>query len=278
MKVNCRGCALSYEVAGEGLPVVFIQGAGVHGSGWEPQVAEIQAKYRCLWFDNRGIGLSQPNSEKLSIEQMAEDTAVVMDAKKWDSAHIVGHSMGGLIALNLALTHRVRVRSLALLCTFADGRIPTRPAGRMMWIGLRTRIGTRNQRRNAFPEMVMPKSILAKANRSDLAHDLGRLFGHDLADSSPVIMQQLAAMRAYDATARLGELKGIPTLVVSAAEDLIAPVWGGKKLAEGIPGSRFVVLEDAAHAVPIHNPGVVNRLLMEHLERAESQGWRSANA
>lgn len=257
---------MKYEVCGEGEPVVFIQGAGVHGSGWAPQVAELSARYRCLSFDNRGIGANQPNNRKLTIPLMAEDAAAIMDTEGWESAHIVGHSMGGLIALHLALAHRKRVRSLSLLCTFADGRIPTRPTGRMIWLGIRTRIGSRSQRRNAFPEMVMPKSVLANADRSQLAHNLGRLFGHDLADQSPIIMRQLSAMRAYDATPRLAELAGIPTLVVSASEDLIAPACGGKTLADGIPGARFIELNDAAHAVPIHNPTQINNLLREHLE------------
>ncbi len=264
-RIERPGCHIAYEVSGDGAPVVFIQGAGVHGAGWEPQIRELSTRYRCLFFDNRGIGQSQPNHERLTIAQMAEDTAALMDAEGWDSAHIVGHSMGGLIALHLALTRRARVRSLALLCTFADGRIPTRPTGRMIWIGLRSRLGTRNQRRNAFPEMVMPKSILEKSDRSKLAHDLGRLFGHDLADQSPVIMQQLSAMRNYDATPRLGELSGLPTLVVSASEDLIAPAWAGRKLAQGIPGAKFIEIPDAAHAVPIHSPDRINRLLMDHL-------------
>lgn len=252
---------------GGGPPVVLIQGAGVHGSGWDPQISALSPHYRCLTFDNRGIGASQPNSEKLSIAQMAEDTAALMNAAEWESAHVVGHSMGGLIALQLALTHRERVRSLALLCTFADGRIPMRPSAKMIWIGLRTRIGTRAQRRNAFADMVVPKSILASTDRAMLARELGQLFGHDLADQSPVVMSQLSAMRACDLTPRLNELAGIPALVVSAEEDLIAPAWGGRKLREGIPGSRYIEIPDAAHAVPVHNASRINALLLEHLSR-----------
>ncbi|HVW11791.1 MAG TPA: alpha/beta hydrolase [Bryobacteraceae bacterium] len=263
------GCTLHYTVKGEGPPVVLIQGAGVQGAAWEPQMADLHLQYRCLCFDNRGSGRSVPNSGPISIERMAADALALMDHQGWDSVHIVGHSMGGLIALDLALNHRARVRSLALLCTFADGRIPTRPAARMVWIGMRTRVGTRSQRRNAFPEMVMPQSILATADRAKLAHDLGQLFGHDLADPSPVIMQQLSAMKAYDATPRLAELSGLPILIVSADEDLIAPAWAGETMAEAIPTARYVLLTGAAHAVPIHSPALVNRLLLEHLQAAE---------
>ena len=120
--VEHRGCALSYAVRGEGPPVLLIQGVGVHGSAWRPQVEALSARYRCLSFDNRGLGRSQPRGAALSVEQMAEDAQALMDAQGWDSAHVVGHSLGGLIAQHLALSARARVRSLSLLCTFSRGR------------------------------------------------------------------------------------------------------------------------------------------------------------
>jgi pimeloyl-ACP methyl ester carboxylesterase len=161
-QVEHSGCRLSYRVSGNnGSPVLFIQGAGIHGDGWEPQTETLKSDYECLTFDNRGIGRSQPCSAPLSIEQMAEDARVLIDHLGWDNVHVVGHSMGGLIALHLALNTRERVRSLALLCTFARGRDATRLTARMMWIGLRTRIGTRRSRRHAFLEMVMPPETLS---------------------------------------------------------------------------------------------------------------------
>src|SRR5687768_4749782 len=116
-----RGCKLSYCIAGNGPPVLMIQGAGMHGDGWLPQIEGLADQYRCLRFDNRGMGKSQPFGAAITIEQMAEDARVIMDAEGWQSAHVAGHSMGGLIALHLALSEPKRVRSLALLCTFARG-------------------------------------------------------------------------------------------------------------------------------------------------------------
>lgn len=270
--LKVRGGTLAYAVSGDGPPVVLIQGVSVHGSGWEPQVTELQRRYRCLTFDNRGIGLSQPTSLPLSIGLMAEDTLALMDAEGWESAHIVGHSLGGLIGLHLALTARERVRSLSLLCTFADGAIPQRLSWRMLWLGLRSRIGTRAGRRNAFLEITMPRAFLAKANRVELARSVGTLFGHDLADQPPVVMKQLAAMRVYDATPRLGELSGLPTLVISGPDDIIAPAWAGKKLAAGIDGARFIEIPGAAHGLTIQCPAQVNALLIEHFETAGRSG------
>jgi len=273
--IENRGCRLAYNVHGDGPPVLFIQGVGVHGDGWLPQVDELTSRYRCLTFDNRGMGHSQPIGAPLSIEQMAEDALVLMDAQGWESTHVVGHSMGGLIAQHLALSARRRVRSLSLLGTFARGCDVMRPSPWMIWTGLRTRVGTRRQRRHAFLKMVLPPETLAKSDRDALAERLAPIFGHDLADQPPVAMKQLSAMGRYDATSRLGELSGLPTLVVSAFHDRIARPELGHALAAGVPGARYIVIADAAHGVPIERPEQINNLLLEHLAETEMASTKS---
>jgi len=155
---------------------------------------------------------------------------------------------------------------LALLCAFARGRDCT-PLAPVLWTGLRTKIGTRRQRRRAFLELVMPPGILRTADRDALAERLAPLFGHDLAVEPPVTMSQLGAMRAYDGTPRLSQLDGLPTLVVSAAHDRIASPAAGRALASGIRGARYVELPHAAHGATIQCAADVNALLIEHLGR-----------
>ncbi len=273
------GCRLAYALRGDGPPTILIQGVGVHGECWRPQVDALAPRYRCLWFDNRGMGRSQPLGGRLTVEQMADDALALMDAQGWESAHVIGHSMGGLIALELALRAPQRARSLALLCTFARGADATALTPRMFWLGLRTRVGSRRQRRRAFLEFVMPPAALVQADRDALADRLAPLFGHDLADQPPIVMKQLSAMRPYDATPRLRELAGIPTLVVSAAHDPIARPAFGQAIAEGIPGARYVEFADASHGVPIQMADRVNRLLFTHLDGAAArQTARGATA
>jgi len=267
LSIEHRGCRLVYNVRGDGPPVLLIQGVGVHGGGWDPQVDGMAGRYRCLTFDNRGMNRSQPLGAPLTVEQMAEDALVLMDAQGWNSAHVVGHSMGGLIALRLALSSRKRVRSLALLCAFGRGRDATRLSPWMVWTGLRTRIGTRRQRRHAFLKLVLPPEAFAISDLDAAAERLSPLFGHDLAEQPPVVMKQLAAMRGYDASARLGELSGLPTLVVSAFHDRIARPEFGRALAAGIPGARYLEIGDASHGVTIERREQINRLLLEHFAR-----------
>ncbi len=266
-----RAGAIAYDQCGSGPEVLFIQGVGVEGAGWRPQTEVLSARHSCLWFDNRGIARSGPADRGLSVARMAEDARAVMDAAEWESAHVVGHSLGGLIALQLALGARERVRSLSLLCTFSRGRDAAPMTARMLWLGLGTRVGTRAMRRRAFLGLVMAPGALGGVDVAAEAERIAELFGHDLAVQPPVVSRQLRAMRSADLSARLGELVGVPTLVVSARHDPIAPVQAGKSLADGI-GGRFVLIENASHGLPITHPEEVNRLLDEHLSSAESAG------
>ena len=267
--VPATGAELSFAIAGSGTAVLAIQGAGHIGRGWKPQVDGLSHQFRFVTFDNRGIGGSARGEEELTIARMAADALAVADAAGLDRFHVLGHSMGGLIALHLALTNPERVKSLALLCTFADGRGATRLSGRMLMLALRSRIGTRAMRRMGMIRMIMPDAYVRQNDAATLARTLGDLFGRDLADQPSIIPQQLRAMSRYSALSRLHELSGMPTLVASAGQDPIAPPPLSKDIASRIDGVRYVEFPDASHALPIQLAHEVNALLSEHLVWAE---------
>jgi pimeloyl-ACP methyl ester carboxylesterase len=278
------GFQFRYALRGDGIPVLFIQGVGLHGDGWLPQTNALAHHCLCLTFNNRGIDLPPlsatgqtrpatplPFGAPITIQQMAADTLALMDSQNWPSAHLVGHSLGGLVAIHIALAHRQRVRSLSLLCTFADGRTAVKLTPRMFWLGLRSHIGPRTARRNAFLQIVMPPDFLKSADKAALAKSLEPLFGHDLADHPPIVGPQLEALRNYNATPRLHELADIPTLILSAAHDPISrPKDAGRILAQKIPGARHQEFPDASHGLPIHFADRVNALLLEHIQQAQS--------
>ena len=205
------------------------------------------------------------------IPDMATDALALMTLVGIERFHVVGHSMGGLIAQEMALRQPARIASLAFLCTFAHGPQGARPSLGMLLTALRTRIGTRRMRRHAFVELVMPIEYLRKTNRAQLAERLRPLFGRDLADQPPIVMKQVRAMAKYDAGDRLHLLGAIPTLVVSAAHDRIARPAFGRELARAIPGAVYVELANAGHGVTIQHANEVNDLLSAHLTRAESR-------
>jgi pimeloyl-ACP methyl ester carboxylesterase len=264
------GATLAYEIAGSGPPVLLVQGVGMAGEAWQPQVAALVKQHRVLYFDNRGTGKSLPLQGALSIEHMASDARALMDHVGWDAAHVAGHSMGGVIAHQLALDAPERVLSLALLCTFSRGKDAARLTPDIAWMGLRTRIGTRRMRRNAFLELIMPQAYLAGTDRDRLADRLAQLIGRDLADQPAIAMKQLRAMARHDSCDRLSELQRIPTLVVSAAHDRIALPRYSRQLAQAIAAARYMEIEDAGHAVTLQKPDQINGLLIEHFASASA--------
>jgi aminoacrylate hydrolase len=262
--IHNRGALVQYQRTGRGPAVLLIQGVGVIGEGWRPQIEGLADRFTLISFDNRGIGASRILGGRLTVEDMAADGLAIMDAEGINQCHVVGHSMGGVIAQELALSAPERVSSLGLLCTFVRGQDGARMSPGMLLTALRMRVGSRAMRRNAFMELVMPARYLQQADRVALAERLGRLFGRDLADQPPIVMKQLRAMSRYDASSRLAQLAHIPTLVVSAREDRIAPPSQGRAIAAAIPGSRYVDLAEAGHGVPIQRAEEINNLLAAH--------------
>jgi pimeloyl-ACP methyl ester carboxylesterase len=266
--IATRDARIQYWKVGTGPAVILVQGAGVIGEGWRPQIDALRPHQTVIWIDNRGIGQSVKTTRDLSIESMAEDVLAVADAEAIRQFHLVGHSMGGLIAQQVALSQRDRTLSLAFLCTFLRGRQATMMSWRMLVLGMRSRIGTRRARRHAFVEMVMPADYLAATDRRAPCESLQGLFGRDLADQPPVILEQLRAMGRFDASSSLGCLSDVPTLVLSAEHDLIARPAFGRELAAAIPGATFVEIPAAGHAVTIQCPDRVNDCLLRHLYSA----------
>ncbi|HEX5070801.1 MAG TPA: alpha/beta fold hydrolase [Vicinamibacterales bacterium] len=266
--ISTEGATIAFDRAGSGPDVLLIQGVGVIGRGWQPQIDGLAREYSLWTFDNRGIGGSTTAGTDLSIEAMARDALAVMDANGVDRFHLVGHSMGGVIAQEVALRATPRVRSLCLMCTVVRGRDASGMTLPMILTGLRTRIGTRAMRRNAFLELVIPGSALKAIDRAAFSDRLGDLFGHDLADQPAIVMPQIRAMARYDARDRLSLLKDIPTLVMSGAHDRIAQPASGRALAAMIPGARYVEYADAGHGLPIQHADRVNAALRGHFEAA----------
>lgn len=273
------GARIAYTRTGRGPALLLVQGVGIVGEGWRPQVAALSDAYTVVTLDNRGIGGStMAKGAPLSVEAMAADALAVMDAEGIDRFHLGGHSLGGVIAQEVALRAPARVKSLALMCTFARGSQGARLSSDILVAGLKTRIGTRRMRRRAFLELVMPGAHLdALPDVDAYARELEPLFGHDLADQPAIAMKQLRALGRYDARDRLASLD-VPTLVVAAEGDRIALPAFGRELAAAIPGARFVAIADAGHGVTIHRPEVVDDLLREHLARNEPAASRVSSA
>ncbi|MCB9680584.1 MAG: alpha/beta fold hydrolase [Alphaproteobacteria bacterium] len=258
LTVPTDGARIAVTVTGEGPPILWVQGSGVTGAGWTPQVARFAASHTCAVFDNRGIGASTA-SGPITVPDMARDAIAVLDALGWSRAWLVGHSLGGLICQEVAMTAPSRVRAMLLSCTFSRGPEATGLRAPMVWWGLRSRVGTRAMRRQGFLGMVAPPD----QRTPEVAARLAPLIGRDLADSPPVLMAQVRAMAAYDRADALGSVE-VPALVQSATDDVVAPPVFGQRLAASLPRAVYRELP-GTHAHTLLDPAPFDALVADWL-------------
>ncbi len=235
------------------VPVLLIQGVGVAGSAWKPQVDELSGEFWLASYDNRGVGKSP--GPPGTIRQMGLDALEVMDQLGWEAAHLVGHSLGGVIAQQAAVLAPERARSLSLLCSFAVGSAVLRPSFSSLWQNIKTLVGTGAMRRRAFFEMVSDPSV--RPTEEAMA-ELEDVFGRPLHELPAGTMAQVWALFRADLREELATLR-VPTFVLSAEQDTVAPSSQGKMLA-GVLRGRYVEVK-GGHACTIQQSGEINKLL-----------------
>ncbi len=261
------GTRLTYTSGGAGPAVLLIQGIGMTGGGWHPQVSALADRFEVVAFNSRGADGAPVDESTMTVEMMARDALAIMNARRIRRFHVVGQSMGGLVAQELALIAPDRVTSLSLVSSFASGAQATHRIGAIT--GLRGRFGSRRMRRHAALELFVSRSMLDIVPRDLLAEYMRLVLGRDLADQPRLIAEQLRLTSGYDASDRLSLLAPIPTLVIGADEDRIATREATMALAAAIPGARHVEIRGASHGVAIQCARVINQLLAEHFDNAE---------
>lgn len=261
---------LSYATAGQdGPPVVLIMGLGLTGAAWARQVRALSTHHRVLVFDHRGIGGSEAATRLVSIPRMAADTAALMDHLGWSSAHVVGISMGGAVAQELALAHRRRVRSLTLLATVAGGGLGWLPSPAGMWWLTGVFLARGKWFYRALARQLFARPYLEGVDTAALLAQMQSLLGPR--PSYRATFAQLAALLVYRSRRRLPRLAGLPTLIVHGGRDVIVRPRQGAKLEALIPGARRVVFPESGHGLLVQEADRLNALLLEHFAGAEAQ-------
>lgn len=260
-KVAVRGTELHYERAGSGEPLLLIQGmSGTHVAWGEPFKGALEESFDVVAFDNRGIGLSERISEPFTIAEMAEDTAALLNELGWESAHVVGISMGGMIAQELALAHPGRLHSLTLGCTYCGGSgsqlMPQENAEKLL-AGFAS--GDREQAIRAGYEVNLSPTFRADAGTFSVFHEMAT----SVPAARDIIQLQLQAILGHDTSTRLGEVAA-PTLIVHGTVDGVLPYANGEQIASLMPGARFETLEDVGHMFWWEQPQRSAELIREH--------------
>jgi 3-oxoadipate enol-lactonase len=249
---------IAWDATGAGAPVLLVQGLGYPRWGWDPIVTGLAERYRVVRFDNRGIGESDKPPGPYSADDMALDALQVLDEAGVERAHVIGASLGGMIAQCLAFAHPERVDRLVLCCTTPGGE-------------------------DAVPMPEVTTRLFAEAAELDPAVALRRFVENALGSTPPEgLVDELFARRVasppdpegWQSQAAAGltfqgvelERIGAPTLVLHGTEDNVVDRRNADLLAERIPDARARLLPGTGHMFFWEQPGESVRLIAEVLE------------
>ncbi len=257
-KLKVRDVELYYEVTGQGQPLVFIHGLGSGARDWEYQVPVFCEQYQVVAFDLRGHGQSDKPPGPYSIAQFADDTAALMEGLDLGPAHVAGISLGGMVALQLAVSHGGLVRSLTVVNAGPEFIVRT---GKERLQVLQRQLIVRLLGMRKMGE-VLSQRLFPKPGQEDLR----RLFVERWAENDPRAYR--AAMQAIVGWSVADRLDGIecPTLVIAADQDY-TPVAAKEAFVARLPHAELVVIADSRHATPVERPDEFNAALLAFLSR-----------
>lgn len=257
MQLDINGTTIEVIDEGKGDAVLFLHGMGCDGTDWAPQVDAFSAEYRCIAVDHRGHGRSSREvGTGFSIPGFRADALAVLDALGVQQAHVVGLSMGGMIAQQIALDAPERVRTLSLLDTFCRPG----PLGASLGPMADTiENGDLELFAGAFQAMVFANATVA--GKPDVIERFQVQFR---ANTPACLAWDIRAITDFDVHGRLGAIDR-PTLVLCGAEDNLTPFQQAEEIAAAIPGARLEIVPDAGHFSNIENPSFVNDALAKHL-------------
>lgn len=247
-----------------GDAVVLLQGLGLSSRYWFDVPDQLAARaprgFHVVTPDNRGTGKSDKPRGAYRMRELADDVAAVLDHAGIDRAYVLGISLGGMIAQEVALRHSDRVRGLALLATtpgLPHGRLPPPRS-------LASLLSIPFVRKRGGPATALYRLVLAERHVGQADELLSRWPAAMAED--PIVMHgffgQFAAAALHSTGARLGRLR-CPAVVVTGDEDVLIPSRNSEILARRIPRARLRVLPQMGHGIPIADPGVVERALDE---------------
>jgi pimeloyl-ACP methyl ester carboxylesterase len=254
-----------YESHGRGYPLILIRGLGSNADHWYAQVPAFERHYRVIVFDNRGIARSGDPGSPFSIQDMAEDTVSLMDALQIGQAHVLGLSMGGMIAQEIAIRYPERVKGLILTVTHCGGAHQVRAEEsvvetiRRMIVenGMEVRI-------KAVKVFFAPRTLM---ERPEIVQEYAAVSMRYPADSN-ILQRQWDAINGHDACDRLEQVKAA-TLVLTGADDVVIPTANSKILAERISKAELLVVPGGGHHVLIEQPRTCHPAVIDFLKKVD---------
>jgi pimeloyl-ACP methyl ester carboxylesterase len=251
---------LDYERSGEGPPLLAIMGMSGTLLHWgEPFLAPLRERFEVIVYDHRGVGASSRLEGAITIRDMAADAAGLLRTLGVERAHVLGISMGGMVAQELVLSQPALIETLTLGCTYCGGPQSSYGSPQREDLYEAMRSGDRERALRAAFEINLSPQAAADP-------ELWRRF-HDIAEQRavalPVIMSQLGAALGHDTSARLPGVHA-PTLVIHGSADEMIPVQNARVIASLIPGAQLEIFDGVGHLFFWELPERSAELVCEH--------------
>lgn len=252
--VEANGERIHYLVEGSGPAVMLLHSMGANAYMWRDQVAALKDRYTCIMPESRGHGETSYRTG-FSVTGVAADNKAVLDDMGIAACHVVGLALGGPIALTFAAHYPDAVRSLVIADSFVDmrevggARIPE-------WAKSIAATPMEKFGRRYADSRLMPSA--APGARDDMAAAIAKVPPTAYVDTMKAIFE-------IEFTAELASVRA-PCLVIFGDQDDVTPIKHSRQIADGIPGARLEVIEDAGHIANIDQPEAFNRLLADFLD------------
>lgn len=262
-RANVNNINIHYRVYGDGEPLILICGLGADIGSWFLQLRPFKKHYRVVAFDNRGIGWSDKPSQPYSVKDMAADTVGLMDHLGIEQANVLGISMGGMIAQEVALNYPARVKKLILASTGSEGWDPEKSpkVRRSMKLEEGAQVDWNSKNLARLVVAMTGYSCNSWSHRFLLIS----LFRICIRQSTLVGMAgQSRAAAGCSTTDRLHLIKS-PTLVIGGTKDWIFSRGDTEQMAQRIPGARLVLVEGGNHAMMTEMHSRFNREVLAFL-------------
>ena len=254
------GFELFYRESGEGEPILWIMGLGNDHRGWAYQVPAFRDRFRCITYDNRDAGQSQQADGPYTVADLAEDALGLLDALDVQQAHVVGFSMGGAQAQELAIRHPERVRKLVLCNTYAsrDARGAAIFRGQAF---LRERLGREEYQRVTLPSVYTYRDY---ERPGFIERTIEAILNDPHPQPQQAYARQVEATISFQSEGRLGRIQA-PTLLLFGEEDILTPLRFARALEAGIPSTTLRLVEGAGHGLPWSHLEEFNRIVRSFL-------------
>ncbi|TFF87789.1 MAG: alpha/beta hydrolase [Promethearchaeota archaeon] len=262
--VESNGLKLYYEIRGEGDPLVMIMGLSANIDWWTPEFLDaLSKKFKVVIFDNRDAGRSDKSKEDYTLKILADDTVGLMDALDIKKTYLLGVSMGGMIAQEVALNYPERIKKLILCSTNCGNPKSKLPSQEVMGLLTQEREGITKEEIVEITIPLLFTESFIESNREEVEEAKENML---IAPINPEAYQrQISAILKFNSGRRLKKLS-VPTLVIHGKKDILVPPENAEILTKLIPESEMKLCDESAHAIFSHEPKIVTRAILDFLK------------